>query len=164
MWRIPWTETKIKHFFIVIRVSRYISKPTIFSFLVFWFGCGTKLLNTFISNFLSLWFSTCPWGNYLRQTTKQPEISRNLMEKIDFFRFSSNCPRRFLVMSKWFLSALRPSEQPPKLLDTCWDHLKKIFSNRIFDLQKPIFLRWLLYPLKMAFYGAVQNLKAFSIW
>ena len=43
-------------------------------------------------------------------------------KKIDgknrFFRFSSNDPRRFLIMSKWFLSALRPSEQPPKLLDT----------------------------------------------
>ena len=40
---------------------------------------------------------------------------------------------------------------------------KKI-SHQLFDLQKPIFLRWLLYPLKIAFYGAVQNLKAFSIW
>ena len=51
------------------------------------------------------------------------------MEKIDFFRFSSNCPRRFLVMSKWFLSALRPSKQPPKFPDISWDHLEIFFSN-----------------------------------
>ena len=101
-----------------------------------------------------------PVKKYLRQTTKQPEISRNLMEKIDFFRFSQNCSVRCLVMLKWFLGALLHSKQPPKILDTSWDHFKKVFSNRTFDLQKPFLLTWPLDPLKMAFYWTVQNLKA----
>ena len=107
-----------------------------------------------------------PSGNYLTQTTLQSWILRILMQKNSFFRVSSNCPRCYLMMLKQFLpvGALRHSKQPPKLLNTSWDHLKKFFSQRIFDLRKPFLLMELTNPLKMAFYEGFQNLKAFSRW
>eukprot|EP00493_Phyllostaurus_siculus_P006145 UN06203 len=76
-----------------------------------------------------------PIANFAFPVRKLPEANdktardfKKIDEKIDFFRFFSNYSRRFLVMSKWFLSALRPSKQPPKLLYTSWDHLEKIFQ------------------------------------
>ena len=63
---------------------------------------------------------------------------------------------------EYFPKCFATIKATPKVSGYIPEPFEKKFSNRIFDLQKPIFLRWLLYPLKMAFYGAVQNLKAFS--
>ena len=82
------------------------------------------------------------WENYLTQTTIQSWISRILMQKNSFFRFSSNCPRCYLMMLKRFLGNLRHSKQSPKLLNTSWDHLKtKKFSSNFWPWEA-IFCLW----------------------
>ena len=107
-------------------------------------------------------YDVSPWGNYLTQTTIQSWISRILMQKTVFFRFSSNCPRCYRMMLKRFLGALRHSKQPPELLNTPWDHLKKRFFIEFSTFGSHFLLIELTNPLKMAFYEGFQNLKAFS--
>ena len=75
-------------------------------------------------------------------------ISRILMQKTSFFRFSSNCPRCYLMMLKRFLGNLRHSKQPPKLLNTSWDHLKKILIEFL-TIRSHFLIIGLTEPLKM---------------
>jgi len=103
-----------------------------------------------------------PSGNYLTQTTRQSWISRILMQKNSFFRFSSNCPRCYLMMLKQFLCALWHSKQPPQLLNTSWDHLKKLFLIECLIFGIHFLLMKLTKLLNIWFYEGFQNLKFFS--
>ena len=66
------------------------------------------------------------------------------------------------MMLKRFLGALRHSKQPPKLLNTSWDHLRKFFLIEFSTFGSHFLVMELTNPLKMVFYEGFQNLKACS--